>query len=379
MPFELTEEQKMIRDTAREFAEKEVAPLAAELDEQERFPSETMPKLTELGFLSMLIPEEYGGLNADCLSYLLAVEEISRACASTGVVVSVHNSLCSYPIATFGTEEAKQEYLPKLAEGHLGSYCLTEPQAGSDAGNQQSTAVLDGDHYVLNGTKIFVTGGEQCLYMMVMAMTDKAKGSRGISAFIVEKKFEGVQHGTKEKKMGLRGSDTMELIFKDVRVPKRNLLGKEGMGFKIALDTLDSGRMGIGAQALGIAQASFDEAVKYSKQRKQFGKYLYEFQAIQWMLADMATEIEASRYLLYRAADLKDRGLPFSKESSMAKLFCSETASRCTDKAVQIHGGYGYSREYTVERLYRDARITRIYEGTSEIQRLVIARNVLRG
>ncbi|RMH73962.1 MAG: acyl-CoA dehydrogenase [Gemmatimonadetes bacterium] len=378
MPFELTEEQRMVRDMARDFAEKEVAPLAHELDEQERFPSETIPKLTELGFLSMMVPEAYGGLEADTLSYVLAVEEISRACASTGVVISVHNSLCAYPLSKFGSDTAKAKYLPQLAEGKLGSYCLTEPQAGSDAANQQTTATLDGDHYVLNGTKIYVTGGEQCSFMMVMAMTDKSKGTHGISAFFVEKAFEGIKLGTKEKKMGLKGSDTMELIFDNVRVPKENLLGEEGMGFKIAMITLDCGRLGIGAQALGIAQAAMEEAIKYAKERVQFGKPISEFQAIQWMIADMATEIEAGRALLYRAADLKDRGEPFSKEAAMAKLFCSEMCGRVVDKAVQIHGGYGYMRDYTVERLYRDARITRIYEGTSEIQRLVISRHMLR-
>lgn len=380
MQFDLSEDQRMIKEAAREFAEKEIKPVAAKLDEEAEFPAEIIAKLGELGFMGMMVPERYDGAGLDAVSYVIAVEEISRADASSGVIMSVNNSLVCQPILDFGSEHQKQEYLKKLASGAaLGAYSLTEPEAGSDAGSIQTTAVLDGDDYVVNGTKIFVTSGAAADIIVLFASTDKEAGSKGLSAFIIEKGFPGFSVGKKEDKMGIRASITSELVFEDCKVPKANLLGEEGMGFKIAMQALDGGRIGIASQALGIAQACLEESVRYSKERKQFGKPISSFQAIQWMLANMATRIEASRLLTYKAAHTKDKGSRFSKEAAMAKLFASETAVDAAVDAVQIHGGYGYMKEYTVERLFRDSKITEIYEGTSEIQRLVIAAHLLKG
>ncbi|UCE20278.1 MAG: acyl-CoA dehydrogenase [Gemmatimonadota bacterium] len=379
MEFGLTEEQQFIKKTARDFAENELKPESAERDETEEFPAKQVKQMGELGFMGMMIPEEYGGAGMDTVSYVIAVEEISRGDASCGVTMSVNNSLVCHPIFRYGNEEQKKKYLVPLANGtHLGSFSLTEPDAGSDAGNLQTTAVRDGDHYVINGTKIFVTNGGKSDTVVVFAMTDKEQKYKGINAFIVEKKWDGFEVGKKENKLGIRASDTSELVFKDCKVPKENLLGEEGMGFKIALDALDGGRIGIAAQALGIAQAALDESIAYSKQRTQFGKPICEFQAIQWMLADMETEIQGARHLVHQAARAKDSGGRYSKEAAMAKLFASEVAMRTTTKAIQIHGGYGYMKEYPVERLFRDAKITEIYEGTSEVQRMVIAASLLK-
>ena len=380
MDLRLTEEQEMIRKMARNFAQKEVAPLAAELDEKGIVPLENIRKMGELGFLGLTAPEEYGGCGADTVSYVLALEEISKACASTAVVMAVQNSLINYTLEKFGTEEQKRRYLVPLAKGEkIGAFALTEPEAGSDAAAQRTSAVRDGNHYVINGTKHFITNGGFADVVILFAMTDKSKGHRGISAFLVEKGTPGFLVGKEENKMGIRGTNTSELIFQDCRVPVENRLGDEGMGFKIAMVALDAGRIGIGAQAVGIAQAAYEAALKYAKERQQFGQPIAHFQAIQWMLADMATRIEAARLLTLKAALKKDAGERFTKEAAMAKLFASETASWVTDLAIQIHGGYGYMKEYPVERYYRDARITRIYEGTSEIQRLVIASRILKG
>ncbi|MGD9141747.1 MAG: acyl-CoA dehydrogenase [bacterium] len=380
MHFDLNEDQRMIREAAREFAEKEIKPIAAKLDEEAEFPAEIVKKLGELGFMGMMVPEEYDGAGLDTVSYSIAVEEISRADASTGVIMSVNNSLVCQPILDFGNEEVKKKYLPQLASGAaLGAYSLTEPEAGSDAGNVQATAVLDGDSYIVNGTKIFVTNGGVADIVLLFVSTDKEAGSRGMSALVVEKGYPGFSVGKKEDKMGIRASMTNELVFEDCRVPRANLVGEEGQGFKIGLTALDGGRIGIASQAVGIAQACLDESVRYSKERKQFGKTISSFQAIQWMLANMATRIEASRLLTYEAAFVKDKGERYSKHAAMAKLFASETAVDAAIDAVQIHGGYGYMKEYTVERLFRDSKITEIYEGTSEIQRLVIAAHLLKG
>ncbi|MBZ4653367.1 MAG: acyl-CoA dehydrogenase domain protein [Peptococcaceae bacterium] len=379
MDFELTKKQEMFRTLFQEFAEKEVAPKAFEIDENGEFPWDTVKKMGKLGFLGLPFTKEYGGAGADTLTYIMAVEEISRACAATGVILSAHVSLGCHPIYQFGTPQQKEKYLVPMAKGELlGAFGLTEPNAGTDAAGQQTAAVLDGDAYILNGTKIFITNGGCADVYIVFAMTDPAKGLKGISAFIVEKGTPGFTFGPKEHKMGIRASSTTELIFQDCRIPKENLLGKEGDGFKIAMQTLDGGRIGIAAQALGIAQAALDECVRYTKERQQFNKPLSNFQAIQWMIADMATDIDAARFLVYRAAVLKDKKKPFSKEAAMAKLFASEAAMKHTVKAVQIHGGYGYMKEYKVERLMRDAKITEIYEGTSEVQRMVIAGNTLK-
>lgn len=379
MDFLLTEEQEMLKKMVRDFAEEEVAPGAADRDEEERFDRHIFDKMGELGLTGIPFPSEYGGGDAGVVSYAIAVEELSRVCASTGVTLSAHVSLASWPIFYYGTEEQKQKYLVPLAEGKkLGAFGLTEPLAGSDASNTKTTAVLDGDSYVLNGSKIFITNAGEAEIYVVFAMTDKEKKHRGISAFIVEKGTPGFSFGKSEKKMGIRGSATMELIFENCRIPKENLLGEEGQGFKIALSTLDGGRIGIAAQAVGIAQGAYEAAVKYSKEREQFDQALARFQAIQFMLADMATKIEAARMLTYKAAYLEEKGLPYSQHAAMAKVFASETAMEVTTKAVQIFGGYGYSREYPVERMMRDAKITEIYEGTSEVQRMVIAANILR-
>ena len=379
MIFKLSEEQEMIRKTVRDFAEKEVAPKAGPMDEAEEFDYSLWDQMAEMGLTGIPFPEEYDGAGMDNLSYAIAVEELSRVCASTGVLISAHTSLCSWPIYHFGNEEQKHKFLAPLANGEkIGALGLTETSAGSDAGSVKTTAVLDGDEYVLNGTKIFITNGEKADIYVVIACTDKAKGSKGTSAFIVEKGTPGFTFGKKEHKMGIRASSTYELVFENCRIPKENMLGEDGKGFKIALMTLDGGRIGIASQALGIAQGAFDEAVKYSKIREQFGKSISSFQGIQWMLADMATRIDAARLLVYRAAYLKDNGQPYGKESAMAKLYASECAMWVTTKAVQIFGGYGYTREYPVERMMRDAKITEIYEGTSEVQRIVIAANILK-
>jgi len=380
MNFDLDDQQQMIRDSAREFAEKEIKPVAGEFDEKGVFPADIVKKLGQLGFMGMMVPEEYGGAAMDAVSYAIAVEEISRCDASVGVTMSVNNSLVCQPLMDFGSEDLKKKYLPALAEGrHLGAYSLTEPEAGTDAGAVQCTAVLDGDEYVINGTKIFVTNGGQADIILLFASTDRSLKTKGIGAFMVEKGTPGFSVGKKEDKMGMRASDTSELVFEDCRIPKGNLVGKESMGFKIAMSALDGGRIGIASQAVGIGQACLDESIKYSKQRKQFGKPICEFQAIQWTLADMATEIEAARLLTYKAAFQKDKGLRYSKEAAQAKLFASEAAVKASINAVQIHGGYGYMKEYDVERYFRDSKLTEIYEGTSEVQRLVIAASVLRG
>ncbi len=375
MNFDLTEEHQLLRQTVRAFAEKEVAPGVRERDENERFDRAVMfDRVAELGLAGIVFPEEYGGAGADYISYAIAVEELSRVCASTGVTLSAHLSLGANPIFLFGTEEQKKKYLVPLAEGSkLGAFGLTEPSAGSDAGGTKTTAVLDGDEYVLNGNKIFITNGGDAETYIVFARTDKAaQKHHGISAFIVEKGTPGFGFGRKEQKLGIRSSPTLELVFENCRIPRANLLGKENEGFKIAMKTLDGGRIGIAAQALGIAQGAFEASVRYAKERKQFGLPIANFQAVQFMLADMATQIEAARLLVYQSAYKASAGQPYGKESAMAKLVASETAMKVTTLAVQVHGGYGYTREFPVERMMRDAKITEIYEGTSEVQRIVI-------
>lgn len=374
MDFNLNKKQALFQQMIREFAEKEVKPMAAEIDEQERFPMETVKKLGKIGVMGIPVPTQYGGAGGDNLMYSIAVEELSRCCATTGVVVSAHTSLCVAPILEHGTEEQKMKYIPKLASGEwIGAFGLTEPNAGTDAAMQQTMAVLDGDHYVLNGTKIFITNANYASVFVVFAMTDKSKGNKGISAFIVEKDFPGFSIGKKEKKLGIRGSATAELIFENCIVPKENLLGEEGKGFAIAMKTLDGGRVGIASQALGIAQGAMDETVKYTKERKQFGRSIAQFQNTQFRMAELETKVQASRLLVRSAAFKKDQHVPFSADAAMAKLFAAETAMEVTTKAVQFHGGYGYTRDYPVERMMRDAKITEIYEGTSEVQRMVIA------
>ena len=381
MIFELTEEQSLLRDMVRSFAEAEVAPSAAERDENERFDRDLMfTKLAELGLTGIVFPEEYGGAAADYLSYAIAVEELSRVCASTGVTLSAHLSLGANPIYLFGTEEQKNKFLTPLAEGQkMGAFGLTEPSAGSDAGGTKTTAVRDGDFWVLNGTKIFITNGGEAEVNIVLARSDKdARKHKGISAFIVEKGTPGLSFGKKEKKMGIRSSPTMELVFDNCKIPAGNLLAAEGQGFKVAMKTLDGGRIGIAAQALGIAQGAFEEAVRYTRERKQFDVPVAQFQGVQFQLADMATQIDAARLLVYKAAYRASNDLPYSQDSAMAKLFASETAMWVTTQAVQLFGGYGYTREYPVERMMRDAKITEIYEGTSEVQRLVIGAGLIR-
>ncbi len=379
MEFGLSKEHQMLRDMLKQFAQNEVKPIAKEVDEEERFPEETIPKMAEIGLMGMPYAKEYGGAGGDTLGYAMAVEELSRVCATTGVILSAHVSLCASPIAEFGTEAQKQKYLVPLAQGkHLGAFGLTEANAGTDAGAQQTTAVLDGDEYVINGSKIFITNAIYADTYIVMAMTDKSAGTRGISAFIVEKGTPGFTFGPKEKKLGIRGSATCELIFDNVRIPKENLLAKEGHGFKIAMKTLDGGRIGIAAQALGIAQGALDATISYTKERKQFNRTISYFQNTQFQIADMATQVETARLLVYRAAWCKDQGLPYSKEAAMAKLYASEAAMSVSSKAIQLHGGYGYTREYDVERMLRDAKITEIYEGTSEVQRMVISAAYLK-
>ncbi len=367
MNFQLSKEHEMARQLFRQFAVNEVEPLAQEIDEQERFPVETVEKMKRYGFMGIPFPKEYGGEGCDYFTYAMAVEELSKVCATTGVIVSAHTSLCGSPLYEFGTEEQKQKYLTKIASGEwVGAFGLTEPGAGT------------GDNYILNGSKIFITNASYADVYIVMAMTDKSQGTKGISAFIVEKDFPGFSIGKKELKMGIRGSATCELIFEDCIVPKENLLGKEGQGFKIAMKTLDGGRIGIAAQALGIAQGAIDETVKYVKERKQFGRSISKFQNTQFQLADMQAKVDAARLLVYRAACSKDAGASYSVDAAMAKLFAAETAMEVTTKAVQLHGGYGYTRDYPVERMMRDAKITEIYEGTSEVQRMVISANMLK-
>lgn len=378
MNFEFTDTQMMIRETARKFAQEELAPSADERDEKEQFPTEAVKKMGELGFLGMMVSEQYGGAGLDTVSYVLAVEEVSKVDASAGVIMSVNNSLVCWGLESFGSEEQKQKYLRDLASGvKLGAFALSEPEAGSDATNQRTTARKDGDHYILNGTKNFITNGSSADVVLVMAATDKSKGAKGVSTFIVEKGIAGFSVAKKEKKLGIRSSDTVSLAFTDCRIPKENRIGEEGFGIKFALRTLDGGRIGIAAQALGIAQGSLDAALNYSKERKAFGHPIADFQALQFKLADMATSIEAARLLTLRAALLKDEGKPFGPSAAMAKLYASKVAVASALEAIQIHGGYGYIREYKVERFLRDAKITEIYEGTSEIQRIVIARSIL--
>ena len=379
MDFELTDEQELIREAVREFAEAEVAPIAAELDRDHRFPHELLPKMADLNLMGMPFPEKVGGAGADEVSYVIAVEELSRACASTGVILSAHTSLATWPIYKFGTPAQHERYLHDMASGRrLGAFALTEPAAGTDAGAGTCTALLSGDEYILNGSKIFITNAPFAEVYIVFAKTDPAKGTRGMSAFIVEKDTPGFSVGEAEHKLGIRGSSTPPLYFADCHIPKDALLDGEGYGFKVAMQTLDGGRIGIAAQALGIAQAALDASVAYAKERVQFGKPIADLQAIQWMIADMATEIDAARLLVYRAASCIDNDRPYSTEGAMAKLFASEVATRVAGKAIQIHGGYGYTESYPVERNYRDAKITEIYEGTSEVQRMVIARSALR-
>src|SRR5437868_902968 len=379
MEFGLTEEQKLIQQTAREFADEKLAPLAAEYDRTEEFTAPQAKMLAEMGFLGMMAPEEYGGAGLDTVSYVLAMEEVGRACASTSVTMTVQNSLVCWPIDYFGNEEQKRKYLVPLAKGEiLGCYALTEPVAGSDPASMATTATEDGDSYVLNGSKIFISNGGVAQLAIVWAQTDRELKHKGISCFIVEADTPGYTIGAEEKKLGIRGSNTTELHFEDCRVPKTNLLGKAGEGFKIAMQTLDGGRIGIASQAVGIGQACLDAAVKYSFQRQAFGKPLADIEAIQFKIADMALEVQASRLLTYHAAWLKDQGVRFSKQAAMAKLHASEAATKAAHMAVQVHGGYGYLKDFPVERLYRDARITEIYEGTSEIQRLVISSMTLK-
>ena len=381
MNFELSEEQSLIRDTVREFAESEIGPSAAQRDEEERFDRSLMfDSLAELGLTGIVFPEEYGGAGADYLSYAIAVEELSRVCASTGVTLSAHLSLGANPIYLFGTESQKQQFLVPLATGKkMGAFGLTEPSAGSDAGSTKTTAVRDGGDWLLNGSKIFITNGGEAEIYVVLARTDKdAKKHHGISAFIVEKGTEGFSFGKKEQKLGIRSSPTMEIVFENCRIPADNLLGEEGQGFKVAMKTLDGGRIGIGSQAIGIAQGALEQAVAYAKERKQFDKPIAAFQGISFQLADMATQIEAARLMVYNAAYRASAGLSYSQASAMAKLMASETAMKVSTQAVQILGGYGYSREFPVERMMRDAKITEIYEGTSEIQRLVIGTALTR-
>ena len=379
MNFSLTKQQLLFQQMIREFAEKEVKPLAAEVDEQERFPMETVEKMAKIGIMGIPIPTQYGGAGGSNLLYSIAVEELSAACATTGVIVSAHTSLCAAPILEHGTEAQKQKYLPKLASGEwIGAFGLTEPNAGTDASAQQTTAIPDGDNYIINGSKIFITNAQYAHVYVIFAMTDKSLGVKGITAFIVEKGTPGFSIGKKEKKMGIRGSATCELIFENCIVPKENLLGKVSGGFGIAMKTLDGGRVGIASQALGIAQGAMDETVKYIKERKQFGKPLSAFQNTAFQMADLQTRVEAARLLVRSAAFKKDSGAPYSVDAAMAKLYAAETAMEVTNKAIQFHGGYGYTREYPVERMMRDAKITEIYEGTSEVQRMVISASLLK-
>ncbi len=379
MDFTLGPEYIAYRKLFSAFAQNEVKPLAVITDETEEFPRETVEKMKKIGFMGIPVPREYGGQGCDSLAYIMCVEELSKVCATTGVIVSAHTSLCCGPILNYGTPEQKEKYLAALASGKkLGAFGLTEPSAGTDASAVKTTAVEDGDSYILNGTKIFITNGKEADIYIIIAMTDKTAGTRGLSAFIVEKDTPGFTFGTKEKKMGIRGSSTYELIFRDCKIPKENLLGQKGHGFNIAMNTLDGGRIGIAAQALGIAEGALETTVKYVKQRKQFGKTIAKFQNTQFVLADLATRVEATKLLVYKAARVMDSGKPFAEIAAMAKLFAAETAMEVTTKCVQLHGGYGYTRAYEVERMMRDAKITEIYEGTSEVQRMVISGALLK-
>lgn len=379
MDFELTREQQLVQQMVREFAVNEVKPIAAEIDETERFPMENVQKMAKLGMMGIPFSKEVGGAGGDVLSYIIAVEELSKVCATTGVIISAHTSLCASVINEHGTPVQKEKYLADLCSGKkIGAFGLTEPGAGTDAAGQQTTAVLDGDHYVLNGSKIFITNGGVAETFIIFAMTDKSQGTRGISAFIVEKDFPGFSIGKLENKMGIRASSTTELIMEDCIVPKENLIGKEGKGFGIAMKTLDGGRIGIAAQALGIAEGAFEEAIAYMKERKQFGKPLYTKQGLQWYMAEMDVKIEAAKQLVYKAAMRKQNGQPYSIDAARAKLFAAEVAMDVTTKVVQIFGGYGYTKEYPVERMMRDAKITEIYEGTSEVQKMVISGSLFR-
>ncbi|MFC1222335.1 acyl-CoA dehydrogenase [Pedobacter sp. BG31] len=379
MHFELSEEQLMIQQAARDFAQQELKPGVIERDEHQKFPAEQIKKLGELGFLGMMVNEKYNGSGLDAISYVLVMEELSKIDASASVVVSVNNSLVCYGLEAYGTEAQKEKYLKPLAAGEkIGAFCLSEPEAGSDATSQRTTAEDKGDYYLLNGTKNWITNGSTASTYLVIAQTHPELRHKGINAFIVEKGMEGFTVGPKENKLGIRGSDTHSLMFNDVKVPKENRIGDDGFGFKFAMKTLEGGRIGIAAQALGIAQGAFELATQYAKERKSFGKPIAEHQAIAFKLADMATQIEAARLLVYKAAWLKDQGLPYTQAGSMAKLFASKVAMDVTVEAVQVHGGYGFVKEYHVERLMRDAKITQIYEGTSEIQKMVISREVIR-
>jgi butyryl-CoA dehydrogenase len=379
MEFGYTKEQELFKQMIKKFVDNEVRPIAADCDRDARFPEETIQKLARYGLMGIPFSKEYGGQDGDYLSYILAVEELAKGCASTSVILSVHTSLCSWPIEHYGTEEQKRKYLPALLKGEkLGAFGLTEPSAGTDAASQQSVARLEGDYYIINGSKCFITSGSRADVYVIFVMTDRSKGTKGISAFIIEKGYEGFEIGKIEEKMGINASYAAELIFKDMKVPKENLLGKEGKGFGIAMGTLDGGRIGIAAQALGIAEEALDQAVKYMHERKQFGKPIATFQGLQWYIAEMAVRIESARLLIYNAAWKKAQGLPFSTEAAMAKLCASETAMFVTTKALQIFGGYGYMKDYPMERLMRDAKITEIYEGTSEVQKMVISANILK-
>lgn len=370
----LSDEQQLMQETCRDFAQKAIKPIAAKLDEDERFPEELLPQLVEMGLMGIPLSDEYGGTGMGNLEYAIAVEEISKVCASTAVTISAHTSLCCWPIDEYGTQEQKQKYLMSLASGEkLGAFGLTEPAAGSDAAMQKSYAEDAGDHYLLNGSKVFITNGNYADVYVVFAMTQKGIGTKGMSAFILEEGMQGFRCGTKEKKMGIRGSATYELIFEDCVVPKENLLGKEGQGFKIAMSTLDGGRIGIAAQALGIAQGAIDETIPYVQQREQFGKRISQFQNTQFELAAMQTKVNAARLLVYEAASAKDAHIPYGHLAAMAKLFASEAASDVTRRCLQLFGGYGYSRDYPIERMMRDAKITELYEGTSEVQKMVIS------
>lgn len=381
MEFNVPKTHELFRQMIREFVENEVKPIAAEVDENERFPMETVKKMAKIGIMGIPIPKQYGGAGGDNLMYAMAVEELSKACATTGVIVSAHTSLGTWPILKFGTEKQKQKYLPKMASGEwLGAFGLTEPNAGTDAAGQQTMAVQDPEtgEWILNGAKIFITNAGYANVYIVFAMTDKSKGLKGISAFIVEANTPGFSIGKKEMKLGIRGSATCELIFENCRIPKENLLGDKGKGFKIAMMTLDGGRIGIASQALGIAAGALDEAIGYAKERKQFGRSLAQFQNTQFQIANLDVKVEAARLLVYKAAWRESNNLPYSLDAARAKLFAAETAMEVTTKAVQIFGGYGYTREYPVERMMRDAKITEIYEGTSEVQRMVIAANIIK-
>ena len=379
LDFDLTEDQLAVRELVRDFAEREVRPIAAPIDASHEFPAETVRKMGELGLMGMFVPSEYGGAGMDFVSYVVAIEELSRVCASHGVIASVNNSLVCYPLLAFGNEEQKRKYLVPLAQGaRLGAYCLTEPNAGSNAANQQTTAARDGDHYVLNGTKLFVTNAGPADVLIVYASTDRSKGTKGISAFVVEADTPGVTKGKKEKKLGIHASDTREIALQGARVPLAHRLAAEGEGYKIALATLGGGRIGIAAQALGIAQASLEAAVRYAGERQQFGKSIGEFDAIRHMLADSVVEVTTARLLTHRAAWLRDQGRPHNKEAALAKWHSSEAASRCANLAIQVHGGYGYLDEFHVERYWRDARITELYEGTSQVMQMVVASQILK-